>query len=617
MARAQGRNMATESAHSNSTQAGEPRRARLAILAAARRVHQRDGAGAVSVAGVAKEAGTAPEIVATHFQDAQEILLALAADDLSSLARAMHDEGREAPARAESPVPQPASLRKKPVLSTPLEQVMKDIAPDQGKEVITGAMARVERRIQVLEKAFAEITEKQEKSARDTGGSLAAVEENIGAIHSRMDSAEQHNIEVIGNFRSALSTVAVRLDALEKSNMGAAIPGNGDMTGPEPMTTSATPKPASARPEYSDMPGMAEGGATSTYRDHAASLSMKSPIDEPPLERAGGERTAMPDTGENYLTAARRSALAAAGSKSEMKNANRQEHARRGSLTKYLIFACLAPVAILGTAFVVLNRNTVTAKLVEVTPPGVLASVAAQIGIAPPATTAIEAAAPPAPPAVPVPSKRGSAASFASLIQAAEAGDVQSMRDAGLRFLSGEGTNVDEALAAGWLLRAAYKGDAVAEYWLATLYARGRGVPQDAFQANHWYEAAAKQGNRRAMHSLAVANFQGLGMEKNLEEAARWFKASSELGLVDSQFNLAVLYERGSGVPQSLTEAYKWYAVAASQGDKEADSRLAILVSQMQPADLALAQSEASAFKPKPMDKTVNLATGSSKTPGG
>jgi localization factor PodJL len=219
-------------------------------------------------------------------------------------------------------------------------------------------------------------------------------------------------------------------------------------------------------------------------------------------------------------------------------------------------------------------------------------------------------------PAQPAPAKPASAKSLATLTGEAEAGNVPSMRDIGLKYLSGDGVGVNEPEAARWLMRAAYKGEPVAEYWLATLYARGRGVPADAFQANHWYEAAAKQGSRRAMHSLAVANFEGWGMEKeNLEEAARWFGAAAELGLADSQFNLAVLYERGSGVPQSAADAYKWYALAAAQGDKEAENRLKILAGQMKPADLAAAQGAVAAFKPKAMDEAANTATDPSYLP--
>jgi AcrR family transcriptional regulator len=66
---------------------------RVAILAAARRVAARDGARDMSLRGVAAEAGFAPAALYGYFRNKDELLLALAADDLTSLARAMRDAG--------------------------------------------------------------------------------------------------------------------------------------------------------------------------------------------------------------------------------------------------------------------------------------------------------------------------------------------------------------------------------------------------------------------------------------------------------------------------------------------------------------------------------------------
>jgi len=66
---------------------------RSSILEAARRVAARDGARDLSLRAVAAEAGFAPAALYGYFQGKDELLLALAADDLSSLARAMRDAG--------------------------------------------------------------------------------------------------------------------------------------------------------------------------------------------------------------------------------------------------------------------------------------------------------------------------------------------------------------------------------------------------------------------------------------------------------------------------------------------------------------------------------------------
>ncbi len=66
---------------------------RSSILDAARRVAARDGARDLSLRAVAAEAGFAPAALYGYFRGKDDLLLALAADDLSGLARAMRDAG--------------------------------------------------------------------------------------------------------------------------------------------------------------------------------------------------------------------------------------------------------------------------------------------------------------------------------------------------------------------------------------------------------------------------------------------------------------------------------------------------------------------------------------------
>jgi len=73
---------------------------RAAILAAARRVAARDGARDLSLRGVAAEAGFAPAALYGYFRNKDELLLALAADELAALAHAMRAAAKSAPASA-------------------------------------------------------------------------------------------------------------------------------------------------------------------------------------------------------------------------------------------------------------------------------------------------------------------------------------------------------------------------------------------------------------------------------------------------------------------------------------------------------------------------------------
>jgi len=66
---------------------------RGAILDAARRVALREGAGDLSLRAVAGEAGYAPASVYEYFHNRAELVLALAADDLSQMVRALREAG--------------------------------------------------------------------------------------------------------------------------------------------------------------------------------------------------------------------------------------------------------------------------------------------------------------------------------------------------------------------------------------------------------------------------------------------------------------------------------------------------------------------------------------------
>jgi len=69
---------------------------RALILRAARVVAARDGARNLSLRGVAGEAGFAPAALYGYFRSKDELLLALAAEDLSGVARAMRSASHEA-----------------------------------------------------------------------------------------------------------------------------------------------------------------------------------------------------------------------------------------------------------------------------------------------------------------------------------------------------------------------------------------------------------------------------------------------------------------------------------------------------------------------------------------
>ncbi|HWD48498.1 MAG TPA: TetR family transcriptional regulator [Rhizomicrobium sp.] len=77
--------------HRQTRRSREHSATRASILDAARRVAVREGARDLSLRGVAAEAGYAPAALYGYFRNKDELLLALAADDLSGLARAVRE----------------------------------------------------------------------------------------------------------------------------------------------------------------------------------------------------------------------------------------------------------------------------------------------------------------------------------------------------------------------------------------------------------------------------------------------------------------------------------------------------------------------------------------------
>jgi AcrR family transcriptional regulator len=68
---------------------------RSAIIEAAKRVAAREGAGALSLRAVAAEAGYAPASVYEYFRNRGDLVLALASEDLTQIARALREKPAE------------------------------------------------------------------------------------------------------------------------------------------------------------------------------------------------------------------------------------------------------------------------------------------------------------------------------------------------------------------------------------------------------------------------------------------------------------------------------------------------------------------------------------------
>ena len=555
------------------------------------------------------------------------------------------------------------------------------------KDAAAEAIARLSDTVQRLEHKF-------ESRGADPAieRRLSNIERSLADAIARIEPPEPDPIE------QSLSRIAQRLDTLETAQheISTELHKVATAATAEPLAISET-APFSPLPAFEPPPFPSETvpvSAAAPGAPLAAAAAIHSPIFAPPssapslaaatalfeetsppaVEPSSAEEIIAadelaadvpPPTVESYLSAARRSAQAAAMAEAEQMGSFAGLHwpsrteASEPSRTRPFVIGIVALVAIAVIAGVVLSRETfkqispnsavgalfgthhapaikkpsapphlapislpptttapsspvvpqtTTPKPAETPAPANHAMPATAPSTAPAAVPSAPAVRPQQQASLPAVHAPAPATTLDRVTALANTGNPKAELIVGLRYLDGDGVPVNEAEAARWLSRAANAGLAVAQYRLGTLFERGRGIAADPAKAVRWYQAAANQGNRKAMHNLAVAYAEGAGVKKDFAEASRWFAKAANLGLSDSQFNLAVLYERGLGVPQNLVDAYKWYAIAAAQGDSESKTRMNAISTQLSPDDRAAAQHAADSFKPATLDARANVA---------
>jgi localization factor PodJL len=520
-------------------------------------------------------------------------------------------------AKLGAPAADPAIDRRLSAIERSLSEIASRFdRPDKRSSTIEDELKRLAQRIDA-----------SETGQRDSVAQLRA-ELNAASSHTSVAEPAPHPLPYVAETLSIVEQPAAPVEAPSFVNVlapGVVVPH--DERSAEHSAFDATP-PAEAAPHAE------ESAAAETELAPDKSEFETDPFAADVLEAPNVEPAA-PSAPDSYLTAARRSARAAAA-QAESDIGSRiggfswgsasiasDEEARSDARRTYFVVAIIALVLILAIA----AGAFLSQRIGTATPRSTAPLLHPQKTASAPALPSRHASAAPALSTVVVPATQGGAAAanapaatqpasptqtasiapLDKLTALANGGNAKAELIVGLKYLDGDGVAVSEADAAKWLGRAALAGQPVAQYRLGTLYERGRGVAADPVKSVHWYTLAAQAGNRKAMHNLAVAYASGTGVAKNLPEAARWFAKAAALGLSDSQFNLAVLYERGLGVPQSLLDAYKWYAIAATSGDTESKARIDALATQLSAEDRAAAQRSVDAFHPLPLDPKANV----------
>lgn len=161
--------------------------------------------------------------------------------------------------------------------------------------------------------------------------------------------------------------------------------------------------------------------------------------------------------------------------------------------------------------------------------------------------------------------------------RAAELGNASAMRNVGLLYETGQGTQKDLAKAAEWYRKAADKQQPNAMYDLAFLYETGRGVERDYAAAAEWYKKSAETKNTQAMNRLGYFYENGWGVPQDYAEALKWYQQAARLDDATAITNIGVLYDKGRGVKQDPVEAMKWYLRAAEMGNAAAMNDVGVL----------------------------------------
>jgi len=615
----------------------------MEILKSAREVIARDGVETFTLSAVAREAGVPRTSVYGLFHNTNELLMALAADDLSNTHRGMTGDAPAnppeplphaelvaslidkvdhpdrprmvadtiVPGRAatpsEDPIPHPEEEGIALVRAGDTSEPMPTVARKRGEqaqlhdiidrltmpsnalgESSAQAVSRMDRRMSLLERALAELEGRFDNFTKGANDSIHATEASLEGLVQRAERTDQRLSDTATTLRGELLSAFTRIEP------------------PRTEPPKVTPPPvAEDEISVSDMsPAEFTGSQPEPQGDLRSQLKRQTANDD--LHAQGRQ------FGSDIPPVIVPPQAATPATPPPPKRHRKRRHFF--SRKELFGVGAISGAVILATMGIALSEGFIDVKhghfgappLRLEQPQAVAAPAPVQLAtLTPPAPKPVQVATAEPTPAAASPAKK--LTPLERIEELANGGNAKAAVVLGVKYLDGDGIARNDADAAQWLERAAKSGEPVAQYRLGTLYQRGVGVVQDETQALHWYEAAANQGNRKAMHNLGVFYAEGRGTTQDYDKAASWFERAANMGYVDSQFDLAVLYERGAGVSQSLSDAYKWYSIAAHNGDEVSKARVDVLETQLDAGELASARAAIRAFHAQPMSRVANM----------
>lgn len=167
-----------------------------------------------------------------------------------------------------------------------------------------------------------------------------------------------------------------------------------------------------------------------------------------------------------------------------------------------------------------------------------------------------------------------------NMLAAAERGYTKAQAEMGKLYDLGIGVSQNFTLAEKWYRKAAVMGDFQAQQSLGNMFFFGYGVTRNNSEAFKWYKKSADQGYSVAESSLAHMYKMGYGTSKDLRKAASLYRSASEKGFEDAYYHYAEMLRNGQGLKVNLSEAFKWYLADARLGRSDSQFRVGVMLLQ-------------------------------------
>lgn len=105
---------------------------------------------------------------------------------------------------------------------------------------------------------------------------------------------------------------------------------------------------------------------------------------------------------------------------------------------------------------------------------------------------------------------------------------------------------------------------------VAKIYLSVDGIEKNDSIAAVWYTKAAQNGMAEAQAELGKMYINAKGVERNYEEASKWIQAAADQGVAEAQYYMGWMYEEGVVFKKDTKTALDWYKKAADGGNTAA-----------------------------------------------